>query len=170
VVLEPRALYAARGDVVQGDEGVVPIGQARIVRAGSDITVVGLGQTVGIALAAVAEAGLDAEVIDLSTLVPWDRETVLASVRRTGRLVVVEEAPESGGWGSEIVSTVTSAAFADLTAAPFRITSPNVPVPYSPTLEARYLPTRGYVAEQLTSYVQSGQVPTPWWIEEGLAR
>ncbi|WP_244367935.1 alpha-ketoacid dehydrogenase subunit beta [Micromonospora echinofusca] len=170
VVLEPRALYPVRGDVVTGDAGIVPIGRARVLRRGADVTVVALGQTVGVALAAVADAGVDAEVIDLATLVPWDRDTVRKSVRRTGRLVVVEEAPESGGWGHEIVSSVTSAVFSDLTAPPFRITSPDVPVPYSPALEARYLPTREYVARQLTSYLRSGTVPAPWWIEEGLAR
>lgn len=170
VVMEARALYAERGDVVTGEDGIVPIGQARVVRAGSDVTVVALGQTVGVALGAVESAGIDAEVIDLSTLVPWDRATVVDSARRTGRLVVVEEAPESGGWGHEVVSTVTSSAFADLKAPPFRVTSPNVPVPYSPALEARYLPTQAYVAGQLSSYLESGKVPVPWWIQEGFVR
>lgn len=170
VVLEPRALYATRGDVVTGPEGIVPIGKARVMREGSAVTVVGLGQTVGVVLRAVEAAELNAEVIDLSTLVPWDRSTVLDSVRRTGRLVVVEEAPVSGGWGHEIVSTVTSCLFSDLKAAPFRICSPDVPVPYSPALEARYLPTQDYVAEQLRTYLETEKVPTPWWIQEGLAR
>ncbi len=170
VVMEPRALYATRGEVTTGDEGIVEMGRARTLRTGSDVTVVGLGQTVGIASRAVEQAGLDAEVIDLSTLVPWDRQTVVESVRRTGRLVVVEEAPESGGWGHEIVSTVTSSSFSDLRSAPFRITSPDVPVPYSPALEARYLPTAEYVAEQLTSYLETGDTPEPWWVKEGLVR
>jgi pyruvate dehydrogenase E1 component beta subunit len=168
VVLEPRALYAARGDVVVGDEAIARIGQARIARAGADVTVVTLGQTTGVTLAAIEAAGIDAEVIDLSTLVPWDRATVLESVRRTGRLVVVEEAPASGGWGSEIVATTTSRVFADLKAAPFRITSPDIPVPYTPALEARYLPTSALVADQLTSYLATGQVPAPWWTTEGV--
>lgn len=167
-VLEPRALYATRGDVVTGDEGIMRIGKARVVREGSDVTVAALGQTVGIALDAAVEAGVDAEVVDLSTLVPWDRSAVLDSVRKTGRLVVVEEAPESGGWGHEIVSTVTSSLFGSLRSAPFRITSPDVPVPYSPALEARHLPTKEYVAKQLTSYLRTGDVPPPWWVEEGL--
>jgi pyruvate dehydrogenase E1 component beta subunit len=170
MVLEPRALYAARGEVVTGHDGIVPIGTARVMRKGSDVTVVGLGQTVGVALRAVEEANLDAEVIDLSTLVPWDRATVLESVRRTGRLVVVEEAPQSGGWGNEIVSAVTTEAFGDLRAAPFRICSPDVPVPYSPALEARHLPTAAYVAEQLEGYLSSGIVPQPWWVKEGFVR
>ena len=115
---------------------------------------------------AVSDAGIDAEVIDLSTLVPWDRETVVESVHRTGRLVVVEEAPESGGWGHEIVSTVTSRAFGALQAAPFRITAPDVPVPFNRTLEARFLPAESEVAWQLREYLKTDEVPTAWWRRE----
>lgn len=170
VVLEPRALYGSRGDLVRGEEGVLPIGVARIMRTGSKLTVVTLGQTVGIALQAVETSGIDAEVIDLSTLVPWDQHTVIESVRRTGRLVVVEEAPQSGGWGNEIVATVVSQAFNSLNAPPFRITTPDVPVPYTPKLERRFLPTVDYVSKQLAGYLETGQVPNPWWHEEGQAR
>jgi pyruvate/2-oxoglutarate/acetoin dehydrogenase E1 component len=166
VILEPRALYAERAELVTGEAGIVPLGRARTMRTGSELTIVGLGQTVRVILDAVESAGLDADVIDLSTLVPWDREAVVSSVRRTGRLAVVEEAPESGGWGHEIISTVTSSAFADLKAPPFRITSPDVPVPYSPPLEARHLPTSTYVADQIASYLKTGEVPAPWWIQE----
>lgn len=170
VVLEPRALYAARGEVVTGEDGIVEIGTARIAREGSAATVVTMGQTTGLTLKAAEAAGLDLEVVDLLTLVPWDVETVLASVRRTGRLVVVEEAPFSGGWGSEIVATVTSAAFDALTAPPFRVTAPDVPVPYTKDLEARYLPGVEEISEQLTSYLKTGSVPQPWWVREGIAR
>jgi len=169
VILEPRALYAERGEVIVGEDGVIALGQARVARSGSLATVVTLGQTTGIVLKAAEAADLDIEVVDLLTISPWDRETVLTSVRRTGRLVVVEEAPESGGWGSEIVSTVTSAAFANLTAAPFRITAPNVPVPYAKDLEARYMPSIGEVVHQLTSYLSTGEIPQPWWVREGVA-
>ena len=169
VVLEPRALYGNHGEVVRGEEGIVPIGKARIVRAGSDITVVTLGQMVGIALNAVKASDIDAEVIDLSTLVPWDQHTVLRSVARTGRLVVVEEAPQSGGWGHEIVSTVTSKGFGVLTAPPFRITTPDVPVPYTPSLERRFLPTAEYVSTQLESFLKTNEIPDPWWVQEGIA-
>lgn len=170
IVLEPRALYGTRGEVVTGEAGIIPIGQARIARSGADATVVTLGQTTGIALAAANAADLDIEVVDLLTLVPWDVEAVLASVRRTGRLVIVEEAPASGGWGSEIVATITSRAFTDLKSAPFRITAPNVPVPYTKELEARYLPDSDKVAHQLSSYLETGVVPVPWWVREGVAR
>jgi len=170
VVLEPRALYAARDEVVTGSAGISTIGQARVVRGGSAATVVTLGQTTGVGLAVAEQAGLDIEVVDLLTLVPWDIPTVLASVRRTGRLVVVEEAPASGGWGSEVVATVTSRAFGSLKAPPFRITAPDVPVPYAKHLEARYLPSVEEVTVQLTEYLSTGSVPEPWWIREGIAR
>ena len=170
VVLEPRALYGTRGDVVIGEEGVFEIGKARIVRSGSSATVVTLGQTTGIALAAAQAGDLDIEIVDLLTLVPWDVETVIESVRRTGRLVVVEEAPESGGWGSEIVAAVVKNAFGALKSAPFRITTPDVPVPYTKELEARFLPTAEEVTYQLSTYLESGEVPAPWWIREGVGR
>ena len=170
MVMEPRALYAERGDVVTGPEGILPIGRARVIRPGARATLVTLGQTTGVALAAAAAADLDVEVVDLGTLVPWDRETVLDSVARTGRLVVVEESPASGGWGHEIVSTTVTEMFGDLAAAPFRITAPDAPVPYTPSLERRYLPTAEYVVAQLESFLVDGKVPEPWWVEEGLVR
>lgn len=167
--LEPRALYAQRGEVVTGEAGIIPLGKARIVRGGASATVVTLGQTTSIALAAASQHDLDIEIVDLMSLVPWDVETVLSSVRRTGRLVVVEEAPESGGWGSEIVAAVVREAFTELTAPPFRITTPNVPVPYAKDLEARFLPGPDEVGRQISTYLETGLVPSPWWIEEGIA-
>ncbi len=166
VVFEPRALYAVRGDVTTGDDAIATIGKAQIVRPGKDVTIVASGQTVGIAMAATAVAGIDAEIIDLSTIVPWDRTCVFESVARTGRLIVVEEGPASGGWGHEIVSSATSQLFSELKAAPFRICSPDVPVPYTPALEARYLPTSELVARQLGGYLATGNVPSPWWQTE----
>lgn len=170
VVLEPRALYGTRGDVVTGEEGVFEIGKARVVRSGSSATVVTLGQTTGIVLAAAQAGDLDIEIVDLLTLVPWNVQAVLDSVRRTGRLVVVEEAPESGGWGSEIVATVVKNAFGSLKSAPFRVTTPDVPVPYTKELEARFLPTAEEVTYQLSTYLETGEVPAPWWIREGVSR
>ena len=166
MVLEPRILYAERGEV---DVAVkMEIGKARVLREGSDFTVVALGQMVNVAREAIALSGVDAELIDLATVVPWDRQTLLTSVKKTGRLVVVEEAPESGGWGSEIVATVTSQLFSQLKAAPFRITTPDTPVPYSGILEARYVPTAFDVARQLKESLVSQQTPQTWWALEGL--
>lgn len=168
IVLEPRALYAVRGEVQRGPAGLIPLGKAMIVRPGTALTIVAMGQTVTTSLAAVEEAGIDAEVIDLLTIAPWDRQTVLESVAKTKRLVVVEEAPESGGWGSEIVAAVTRELFRDLAAAPFRITTPDVPVPYNRELEARFLPQGPEIARQLRHYLSTDSVPAPWWVAEGI--
>ncbi len=167
ILLEPRALYGERGNVERGAAGTVPLGKARTIRSGNAATVVCLGRTVGIASRAVEHARLDVEIIDLATLVPWDRQTVISSVERTGHLVVVEEAPSSGGWGHEIVSVVSTRAFASLRAAPFRICAPDVPVPFNKALEARYAPTADEVAAQLTEYLKTDEVPSPWWTREG---
>jgi acetoin:2,6-dichlorophenolindophenol oxidoreductase subunit beta len=167
VVLEPRILYGQRCEVVTGEAGIVPIGRARVLRQGTDLTVVALGATVATVLAAVQGADIHADVIDLATLYPWDRASVLSSVRKTGRLVVVEEAPASGGWGHEIVSAIASSAFDALRSAPFRITTPDAPVPYSKDLELRFAPTVDDTARQLTSYLHGGKVPQPWWCERG---
>jgi pyruvate dehydrogenase E1 component beta subunit len=123
---------------------------------------------VDVCRAAIEESGVNAELIDLATIIPWDRETVLNSVKKTGRLVVVEEAPLSGGWGSEIVAATTSALFSELKAAPFRITSPDIPVPYSGPLETRYIPTKDDVARQLKEVIATGKTPKTWWEMEGL--
>ena len=170
VVLEPRALYGTRGDVVTGEECVFEIGKARVLHSGSSATVVTLGQTTGIVLAAAQAGDLDIDIVDLLTLVPWDVQAVLDSVRRTGRLVVVEEAPESGGWGSEIVATIVKSAFGSLKSAPFRVTTPEVPGPYPTELEARFLPTAEEVTYQLSTYLETGEVPAPWWVREGVSR
>lgn len=166
MVLEPRILYAERGEVDLALK--MEIGKARVLREGKEFTVVSLGQMVNVAREAIAVSGVDAELIDLATVVPWDRQTVLNSVKKTGRLVVVEEAPQSGGWGSEIVATATSQLFSHLKAAPFRITTPDVPVPYSGVLESRYVPTAEDVARQLKESLISNQTPKTWWELEGL--
>lgn len=172
IVLEPRVLYQSRGDVEPGESAIVPLGRARVARTGDAATVVSLGRTTSVVLdaaARVAEAsGHQVEVIDLLTLAPWDRTTVQDSVARTGRMVVVEDAPESGGWGSEIVAAVVRDRFRDLTAPPFRITTPDVPVPYGKELEARFAPQPDEVAHLLTEYLATRQVPDPWWVRDGL--
>lgn len=173
VVLEPRRLYADRAEVVTGDEGTIPLGRAQVERTGEDVTLVALGGTVATARAAAAAASADgangwsAEVVDLLTLVPWDVTAVLDSVRRTKRLVIVEEGPYSGGWGTEIAARVGSELFGELAAPVTRVTSPDVPVPYAKGLESRYLPSTEYVAEQVTELIRTGRTPRPWWAREG---
>jgi len=167
-VLEPRILYAVRGDVTTGPEGIIPLGQAAMPVSGDDITLVGCGSTVRTALGAAGDAeGWTADVIDLQTLQPWDTEAVLDSVRRTGRLAVVEECPYSGGWGADIVSTVVAEAFGDLSAPPIRITAPDVHVPFGKELEQRYLPNPEYVAGQVGELLATGESPPHWWERDG---
>ncbi len=170
VVLEPRVLYAEREEVVVGDEGLIPIGRAKQVAHGGDVTIVALGQTVGTAVQACAGAGWSADVIDLRTLVPWDRDLVGESVARTGRLVLVEENPRAGGWGAEIAAHVASDCFDALRAPVVRFTCPDVPVPYPAHLERRYLPSADDVRAGITELLATGQRPRPWWeTEEALS-
>ena len=167
-VLEPRILYAARGDVTTGVEGIIPLGRAAQVAAGDDITLVCLGSTVRTCLAAASEAeGWTADVWDLQTLQPWDTDAVLTSVRRTGRLAVVEECPYSGGWGADIVARAVSEVFGDLSAPPLRITAPDVHVPFGKELEQRYLPSAEYVAAQVGELLATGERPLHWWERDG---
>lgn len=168
IVLEPRILYADRGEV---DKNIVSsIGKAHIRSTGDAMTIVALGQMVNVAEAAIKSAGISADLIDLQTIIPWDREAVVNSVKKTGRLVVVEEAPLSGGWGSEIVAHVTSRLFSTLKSPPFRITAPNVPVPFNGGLEGRYAPTVADVTRQILHALESSEVPEPWWVLEGMSK
>jgi pyruvate dehydrogenase E1 component beta subunit len=166
VVLETRSLYGERGEVLTGDAGVIPLGKAAVVRSGSDVTVVSAGQLVPSSIKAAESANWSAEVIDLRTLIPWDRETVLESVARTKRLVIVEEAPFSGGWGAEIAAAASAELFGELDAPVLRITLPDAPVPYAAALEAWYLPSPGYISSQIDEYLTTGRIPKPWWLRE----
>ena len=124
VFFEPIAKYFERQDDIPVEHFTIPIGRAKIVAEGSDVTIVAYGNAVGIARKAaesLAAEGVSVEIIDLRTLRPWDEETVLASVEKTGRLVVVHEAPLSGGFGAEIVATVTEKAGDLLETPPVRV-------------------------------------------------
>jgi acetoin:2,6-dichlorophenolindophenol oxidoreductase subunit beta len=166
IILEPRALYGERETFETGEDAIVPFGSAELVRAGSAATVVTTGQMVRVAAAALESAGIQADLIDLRSLVPWDREMVMASVERTGRLVTVEEAPYTGGWGTQIVAEVATAGFASLQAPVLRITAPDTPIPFSTPLESRWLPSSAYVQQQIEALLQSGERPAPWWEKE----
>jgi len=138
---EPKRIYrAARGDVPAG-EHVVPLGSANVARAGSAVTLVAWGAMFHEAREAADQAvqeGIDVELIDLRTLWPADVRTLEESVRKTGRLVVVHEAPRTCGFGAEIVSLATERCFTRLEAPPVRVTGYDTPFPY--TLENEYLP------------------------------
>jgi pyruvate dehydrogenase E1 component beta subunit len=138
---EPKRVYrAAKGEVPEGDY-TVPLGKANVVREGKDLTIVTWGAMLYEALDAAQRSssdGVDCEVIDLRTLWPLDIDTIVASVKKTGRVVVVHEAPKSCGLGSEIVSLINEKAFLYLQAPPKRVTGFDTPFPY--TLENEYLP------------------------------
>lgn len=166
VVLEPRVLYGAREECPTGESAVLPLGVAEVLTSGSDVTVVALGQMVGVALEAAEKSSVSMEVLDLRTLVPWDRERVLESVSKTGRLVTVEESPASWGWGTEIASYVGSHLFRELHDPVHRITTPDAPVPFTRRLEGRFVPTADYVVDQVESLMANGATPSPWWLSE----
>jgi pyruvate dehydrogenase E1 component beta subunit len=144
VFCEHKALFATKGEVPAGDH-VVPLGQAAIVRPGTDCTIVAVAAMVPRAVEAAgrlqAEHGINAEVIDLRTLIPLDAQAVLASVAKTSRMFTVEENPRVLGWGAEVVSLVADEGFYHLDAPLVRITSPNVPIPSAAALEDAAVPT-----------------------------
>jgi pyruvate dehydrogenase E1 component beta subunit len=141
IFFEPKRVYrAAKGDVPNGNYSVA-LSSAAIVRSGRHVTVLAYGAMLYEALDAAAKAsasGVEAEVIDLRTLWPVDIQTIIDSVKRTGRLVVVHEAPRTCGFGAELVSLVVERAFYHLEAPPVRVTGFDTPFPYS--LEMEYLP------------------------------
>jgi pyruvate/2-oxoglutarate/acetoin dehydrogenase E1 component len=138
--LEHKALYRhVKGEVPEG-EHAVPIGEARVVREGEEITVIAYGSAVLLAERAAAELEEDIEVLDLRTLAPLDRDAILASARKTGKVLVAHEATQSCGVGAEVSSLIAQEAFEELDAPVRRLTTPDVPIPFSPTLERAVLP------------------------------
>jgi len=149
IVFEDGTLAGARGDVPdknsQGDDYLVPFGQAKISRSGSDCTVVAIGGMVNQSLAAAKELeadGVSVEVVDPRTLVPLDRSTILDSVEKTGRLVIVDPATRVCSAASEIASVVAQEGFWSLQAPIMKVASEQVHVPYSPALEKLVYPTK----------------------------
>ena len=148
LVLENELLYGTSGAVPKGDDWLVPIGKARIVRPGQHCTVVSFARGMTYALAAaetLAAEGIECEVIDLRSLRPLDMETILASVRKTNRIVTVEEAWPVCSVGSEICAQVAIQAFDHLDAPPAKVTGADVPMPYAANLEKLALPSADLV-------------------------
>jgi pyruvate dehydrogenase E1 component beta subunit len=147
--IEHKQLLGVSGDVPEG-EYVVPIGKADVKRPGSDVTIVAWSWMVQKALAAaesLSQKGISAEVVDLRSLVPLDKEAILKSVGKTHKLVIVQEAVRTGGFAGEVVAIVADEGF-DLLDAPIkRITAPDTPVPFSPTLETAYLPSEATIVK-----------------------
>jgi 2-oxoisovalerate dehydrogenase E1 component beta subunit len=141
---EHKHLYRRIKDEVPEGDVTVPFGVARSARAGDDVTVVTWGAMVHTACAAAeqaaAEHAISVEVIDLRTIIPWDREAVLASVARTGKALVLHEDTRTAGFGAELAATIGEEVFESLDAPVVRLTAPDTPVPFSPPLEQRFIP------------------------------
>ena len=151
VFFEHKGLYATKGEPAPPGH-LVPLGQAAVAREGSDITVVTLAATVPVALAAAAElaaTGVSAEVIDLRCLIPLDMATVLASVRKTSRLLIVEENPYQGGWGATVAAIAADEGFELLDAPIRRVAAESVPLPFADALEVEVIPTTAMVLAAL---------------------
>lgn len=140
---EHKHLYRRIREEVPEERYTIPLGQARIHRAGEDITVVTWGAmtwTAATAAKTLDDDGVDVEILDLRTLLPWDREAVLTSVRKTSRLLVLHEDTRTAGFGAEIAATVAELAFEQLDAPIRRLAAPDTPVPFSPPLEQAFIP------------------------------
>lgn len=149
VFFEHKFLYRRVKDEVPAEEYTIPIGKAAVRRPGRDLTIISYAAMLHASLEAAAELardGIEAEVIDLRTLLPLDRETILASVRRTNKLLIVHEDTRIGGIAGEIAAMVTEGAFDDLDGPIRRVTAPDTPVPYAPVLEETFLPNASQIA------------------------
>jgi len=153
VVFEHKGLFATKGDVPDG-ELVDTLGSARVVKEGTDVTIVALAAMVNTALEAatlLGGLGVSAEVIDLRSLVPLDTKAILESVAKTTRLATVEENPRLVGWGAEIASLVAEEAFWDLDGPIVRITTPHIPLPAAGELEDLAIPSVERVVDAVTA-------------------
>jgi 2-oxoisovalerate dehydrogenase E1 component beta subunit len=146
--MEHKNLYRrAKGEVAEG-RYETPIGEARVARSGSDLSVIAYGQMVPLALEATADLdGASVEVIDLRTLCPLDEEAILASVRKTSKVVVLHEATRSCGVGAEVAALIGERCFEDLDGPIVRVTAPDTPIPFSPPLERAILPQTSDIQE-----------------------
>jgi len=158
IFFEHKFLYRRIKDEVPADDYVVPLGQAAVRRAGTDIAVITYGAMVWTALEAAQELekeGLSLEVVDLRTLLPYDEQTVLASVRKCNKVILLHEDTRTGGMASELAALIAEEAFEDLDGPIVRVTAPDTPVPYSPPLEEYFLPNAQKVmaaARKLAAY------------------
>jgi 2-oxoisovalerate dehydrogenase E1 component len=136
-----------------GDDFVVPFGRASLLRTGTQLTVVSWGAMVERCEAAIDESGVSADLLDLRTLSPWDREATLASVRKTRRCLIVHEDTISAGFGAEIAAVLAKDAFFDLDAPIERLAVPDVPSPHSPVLLDAVLPSAQSISEAIVNLV-----------------
>ena len=152
VIFEPKLVYrTARGEVPEG-EHVVPLGRARIARGGTDVTLIAYGAMVGVCERAADELDVSCEIVDIRSLRPLDEAAILASVAKTGRVVIVHEAPRTAGFGAELAALIAEKAIFDLQGPVLRVTGYDVPYPYW-TIEDHYMPSVDRVATAVRSLV-----------------
>jgi 2-oxoisovalerate dehydrogenase E1 component beta subunit len=157
IYLEHKYLYRRIKEDVPEGELVVPIGQARVAREGRHVSVITYAAMLHVALeaaAAVEAEGISVEVLDLRTLLPMDEAAILATAKKTGRVIVLHEATRTGGPGGEVAALVSEQAFEWLDAPIVRVAPPDTPVPYSPTLEGYFLPDAEKVAEAIRALAE----------------
>jgi pyruvate/2-oxoglutarate/acetoin dehydrogenase E1 component len=146
VVLEPKLVYRTARGVVPEGEHVVPLGRMRVVREGHDVTIVAYGAMVPVAVQAADALAASVEVLDVRTLKPLDEQTLLASVAKTGRVVIVQEAPRVAGFAAELAAVIAEKAILDLRGPVLRVTGYDVPYPFW-QLEDTYMPSVGRVVD-----------------------
>jgi pyruvate/2-oxoglutarate/acetoin dehydrogenase E1 component len=159
---EHKRLYTMKEEVAEGaSEEVAELGRARVIREGADVTLVSAMRGVHDCLAAaelLAPAGIEAEVIDLRTIRPFDRATVLESLGKTNRLAVIEEGPRTGGWAGEVLAVAVEEALGDVDDL-WRIATEDHPIPYSPPLEDAFFPDAQAIAASVTERLGGGAIP-----------
>jgi len=152
IYFEHKRLYSMKGPVPY-EEYSIPFGEADIKREGKDLTIVATSRMVHEALAIAEELsksdGIEIEVIDLRTLVPWDKDRVIESVKKTNRLIIAHETWKRAGWGAEIAATIQEEAFDYLDAPIGRVGAKNVPDPFSPVLEEFVIPDKNDIREEI---------------------
>lgn len=157
IFIEHKALYNTKG-LVPSEEYLVPLGEAKVCRPGKDVTLVAVSKMVEVTLKAASlleREGISAEVIDPRTIVPLDRKTLADSVRKTGRLAVIDEAPAMCGFSGEVIALACEECFDALDGPPVRICSLPVPNPFSPVLEDKMIPSAERIAHEVRKLVNS---------------
>ncbi len=155
IFCEDKTLYGVKGEVPE-KYYKIPLGKAAIKREGKDLSIVTIGKMVSVAMDVadkLADQGVDVEVIDLRTVAPWDQETVINSVKKTGRLIVIDEAQPHNNTATDIAATVTDKAFDYLDGPIKRVTAPNTPVPFATNLEQEYLPNTERVLDEAAELI-----------------
>ena len=158
IFFEHKYLYRRIKEEVPSEDYIVPLGKAAVRRQGTDIAVITYGAMVWTALEAartLEAEGISLEVVDLRTLVPYDKDCILESVRKCGKVILLHEDTRRGGMGGELAAVIAEEAFGDLDGLVVRLTAPDTPVPFSPPLEEFFLPSAGKLAEaarKLASY------------------